>query len=305
MEIALPSTYGNPLYKVEFRPNGYHIDGKRVKRTTTVLNRFPDTKEGLIKWSKERVAITAARLLKDRVKIHPQTGNKFCYFPYEQIDLIVDMAHREPDDIKDETAEVGNAVHAFCEEWLKGGATEELRIAINKNYHLPEQPEMLEILQAQSDTTHMTDTERNLFYDKMRSYMFNRFCKEWLLSGFKYVASELVVGSRKWGVGGRIDILARDRKDRLVLPDIKTTKHIAPKMFAQLAAYKMQFEEMYGEKIHRTMIIQLPREWTERNQGFGTYSVPLTKYKGIFLSLLRNWKETDFKAADCRKDHIE
>jgi hypothetical protein len=305
MKITLPKTYGKPLYKVEFRPNGYHIDGKRVKRTTTVLERYPDTKAGLIEWSKERVAITAARLLKDRVKEHPQTHTKFCYFPADQIDAIINASYLNPDDIKDETAEVGNAVHAFCSEWLLAGATEERRQAINANYYLPPNPDLLQLLQEKTDTRLMPDTERNLFYDKMKSYMFNRFCKEWTASGLTCVGSEIVVGSRKYGVGGRIDILAKDKKKRLVLPDIKTTKYVAPKMFAQLAAYKLQYEEMYGEKIHRAFIIHLPREWSIKNMGFGVYERPLAKYKGTFLHLLRNWKETEFSSAEkCRKDRI-
>ena len=305
MKISLPETYGNPLYEVEFRPNGYHIDGKRVKRTTTVLERFPDTKEGLIKWSKERVAITAARLLKDRVRTHPRTGKGFCYFPAESIDSLVNASYLNPDDIKDETAEVGNAVHAFCSEWLMAGATEERRIAINRNYYLPPNPDHLQILHKKTETKDMPDTERNLFYDKMKSYMFNRFCKEWTASGLECVGSEIVVGSKKYGVGGRIDILAKDKKKRLVMPDIKTTKYVAPKTFSQLAGYKLQFEEMYGEKIYRAFIIHLPREWSVRNMGFGVYERPLAKYRGIFLFLLRNWKETEFSTAEkCRKDRI-
>lgn len=310
MKVSFPKTYGNPLYKVEYQANAtgnggrYLVDGQRVKRVSTVVERFPDTKEGLIDWSKERVAITAGRMLRDRVKIHPVTGNKVCYFPAEQIGLITDAAYRNPDDIKEETADCGTGVHDFCEEFLDAGGTEDARKQICANYVLPDNPHLLEILQAQTKTKDMTDAERNLFYDKMRSYMFNRFCREWMKSKLTYLGSEIMVGSRKHGFGGRIDILAKDEKGRLVIPDIKTTTHISPKMFAQLAAYKMGFQEQYGEKIHRGFIIHLPREWTERNQGFGTYTLPLAKYKGIFLFLLRTWKETDFKAADCRKDYI-
>ena len=308
MRISLPKTFGKPLYKVEYREVGnggaYFLDGKRLKRTTTILERFPDTKEGLLNWSRERVAITAARLLKDRVKVHPQSNAPYCYFPAEQIDAIVYAAHRNPDDIKDETAEVGNAVHAFCEEWLTGGSTDKLRQEICRKYFLPDNPDRLGMLQAKTETKEMPDTERNRFYDLMKSYMFNRFCDEWKKSGLTYVGSEITVGSRKHGFGGRMDILARDKKWRLVIPDIKTTKHIAPKMFAQLAAYKLAFEEQYGEKVYRTCIIHLPREWTKRNMGFGVYSKPLAKYRRIFLFLLKTWEETTFTAADCRKDHL-
>ena len=304
MNVSFPETHGTPAYEVEFRPNGYHIDGKRVKRVSTIKAKFPDAGEGLLNWSKERVAITADRLLRDRIQIHPATGKKVCYFPAEEIGLITNTALQNPDNIKDETADTGTAVHAFNDEWLKGGATEAGRAAICTNYLLPENPQLLEILQAQTDTKEMSDTERNLFYDKMKSYMFNKFCTFWLKSGLTYVGSEIVVGSRKHKFGGRIDILARDRKGRLILVDFKTSKHVAPDMFMQVALYKLAYEEMYGEKIYKCVIIQCPREWTERNQGFGVYNVRTPKYRAIALMIIKYWAETEFSAADCRKDCI-
>lgn len=304
MDISFPTTYGKPAYEVEFRPNGYHIDGVRVKRVTTILEKFPDSGEGLIRWSKQRVALTAGRLLQDRVIVDDTTKEERCSFDAREIPLIVDTAYRNPDDIKDETAETGTAVHAFVDEWLKAGATEEARINIVKNYLLPPNPELLEILQSQTDTRYMTDADRNLFYDKMKSYMFNRFCREWLKAGLTYVASEIAVGSRKYKFGGRIDILARDRKGRLILIDFKTSKHVSPSFFAQVAAYKLAFEEQYGEKIYKCFIAQCPREWTERNRGFGIYPVKTPPYRAIFVFLLKYWKETEFKSAECREDHI-
>ena len=310
MQISYLEKFGKPLYEVEFRPDSggdegaYYLDGTRLKRVSTVVKKFPDTKEGLIQWSKQRVALTAGRLLRDRVVKHPKTGVEYCYFRAEEIALIIDAAYQNPDDIKDQTAEVGTAVHAFIEEWLTAGATEEKRLEIIRNYCLPPHPELLEILQAQTDTKHMTDAERNLFYFKMKSYMFHKFVTFWLKSGLTYVGSEIIVGSRKYGFGGRIDILARDRKGRLVLVDFKTSKHVGPSYFAQVAGYKLAYEEMYGEKIYKVAILQSPREWTIKNQGFGVYPFSHVKYRAIFLFILKYWKETEFKAANCRKDYL-
>lgn len=310
MKFLLPKTHGNPRYEIEFRPDksgdegAYYLAGTRLRRVSTVVKKFPDAKEGLIIWSRQRVALTAGRLLRDRIKKHPKTGEEYCYFPAAEIDLIIDMAYQNPDDIKDQTAEVGTAVHAFVEEWLKAGATEEARLAIVKNYLLPPKPELLEILQAQSETKHMSDSERNLFYDKMKSYMFHKFVNFWLKAGLTHVGSEIIVGSKKYGFGGRIDILARDKKGRLVLVDFKTSKHIGPAYFAQVSGYKIAYEEMYGERIYKVAIIQSPREWTDRNRGFGVYPFSPVKYKAIFLFILKYWAETEFKAADCRKDYL-
>ncbi len=305
MEMNLPTRPQGARYEVEFKGNGYYIDGKRLKRVTTVLNKFPEAGTGLLEWSKTRVAITMRRLLNDRVTDSGVDGLAWCNFRAAEIDALVDQARNNPDEIKDQTAEVGTAVHAFVEEWLKAGATQEAADEIRAKYMLPPKPEVLEVLQRQADTDKMTDAERNLFYDKMKSYMFARLCEFWLKSGLTYVGSEIMVGSRKYKYGGRIDILARDRKGRLVLVDFKTNKWVAPSMFAQVAAYKLAYEEQYGEKIYRCAIIQCPREWTEHNLGFGVYPVKaVAKYKAIFTFILKTWELTEFKAAKCRKEKL-
>lgn len=310
MEMNLPETPQNAAYKVEYKAfpsgkgGGYYIDGKRTKRVTSVLKKFPDSGEGLLEWSKKRVALTISRLLNDRV-IDGGAGLRWCHFAAAEIAGLVDQAYRNPDEIKDETADVGTAVHGFVEEWLKAGATKKAEAEIRVKYMLPDMPELLEILQRQTETENMTDAERNLFYDKMKSYMFARFCEFWRRSGLTYVGSEIMVGSRKHVYAGRIDILARDRKGRLVLADFKTNKWVAPSMFAQVAAYKLAYEEMTGEKIHRCVIVQCPREWTEHNMGFGVYPVPsIAKYRTIFTFLLKTWEQTEFKAARCRKEKL-
>jgi len=304
MEVNLPYRPAGAKYEVEFKGNGYYIDGKRLKRVTTVLSKFPDAGNGLIEWSKNRVAITMRRLLKDRI-VDGGADLRWCHFAAGEIDGLVEQARSNPDEIKDQTAEVGTAVHAFVEEWLKAGATAAAADDIRAKYMLPPKPELLEVLQRQADTDKMTDAERNLFYDQMKSYMFARFCEFWLKSGLTYVGSEIMVGSRKYKYGGRIDILARDRKGRLVLVDFKTNKWVSPEMFSQVAAYKTAYEEQYGEKIHRCAIVQCPREWTETNMGFGVYPVArIATYRSIFLFILKTWELTEFKAARCRKEKI-
>jgi len=307
MKTTFPKAHRKAAYEVEFVPGlagagRYFIAGKRTKRVTTVLDKFPESGEGLLRWTRTRVAITMDRLLRDRVVKHPQTGTEFCYFRAEEIPGLVELARKNPDDIKCQTAEVGTAVHAFCEEWLLAGATKKARKKIFVNYMLPENVDVFKMLHEQTETKEMSDADRHLFYDKMKSYMFNCFCTFWLGAGLKYVGSEIPVGSLKYGFAGRLDILAKDKQGRLILIDLKTSKWIGPAMFAQVAAYKLGYEEMYGKKIHKCAIVQMPREWTDTNLGFGVYNVKTWRYRLIFLSLLRYWKDTEFSAADCRKE---
>lgn len=292
-------------YQVEFRSSGYYINGKRAKRVTSVLAKFPDTKRGLIQWSKERVAATAARMLRDRVIIHPVTGERVVCFPETEISPLTVSAYENPDDIKEETAETGTAVHAFIDEWLSGGATQEKYREICEAYMLPSEPlDIMEVLQKQATVNDMSDADRNRFYDRMRGFMFDKFVQFWLGAGLTFVASEVAVGSVEHGFAGRLDILAQDAWRRLVLIDFKTSKWVSPSYFSQVAAYKLAFEEMTGIKIHKCVIAQCPREWTETNLGFGIYPVATTEYKQIFLEILRHWKATEFAAADCRIDHM-
>lgn len=304
VEVTFPAAQTGLPYEVEFRGNGYYIGKQRLKRVTTVLQKFPDSGEGLLKWTRLTVASAAGRLLQDRVKKHAVSGKEMVYFPAEQIPSIIMTCAEAPENIKDETADTGTAVHAFNDEWLQAGATEAAYDEIKKNYCLPENPTLLEVLQKQARTDKMSDAERNRFYDQMKAYMFDRFVRFWRTAGLTYVGSEIIVGSRKHGFGGRLDILARDRRGRLVLLDFKTSKWISPAYFAQVAAYKQAYEEQHGEKIHRCSIIQCPREWSEYNMGFGVYPVKTAPYWKIFKFLLDTWEYTEFGAAKCRKEKI-
>lgn len=309
MQVNFPGAAPTkPLYEIEFRGKGYFLDGKRLKRVSTVKDRFPDSKEGLINWNRERVAITMQRLLKSRCLAHPDTGRLMCYFPAEEIPALANIAYQDPDDVKDEAADVGTAVHAFCDEWLQGGATEECRLQIVQNYNLPHSEDniLLEVLQRQTKTKEMTPQERNLFFDKMRSCMFNKFVRFWRDSGLTYVGGEIVVGSRKHKFGGRLDTLARNKKGKLVLIDLKTSTYVSPSFFGQVALYKVGYEEMYGEKISRCYIAHLPREWNAKNGGFGIYPIARpAQYFSIMLNVMRHWKEIDFEAVlSTRRENI-
>ncbi len=292
-------------YQIEFKGNRYYLAGKMTKRVTSILKKFPDDKEGLLDWARRCVALTAGRMLHDRVMVHPKTGKRVVYFSEEEISGLAEQAYRNPDAIKEETADTGTAVHAFIDEWLQGGATEEKYQEICAAYLLPtETMNTLELIQKQTKTKDMSDADRNLFYDQMKGYMFRKFVDFWKASGLIFVTSEMLIGSLEYGFCGRLDVLAKDAWGRLFLLDFKTSKWVSPSYFSQVAAYKLAFEEMTGLKIHKCAIVQCPREWTDYNLGFGVYPVETARYKKIFLNILKFWNETEFEAAKCRLDHL-
>lgn len=71
-------------------------------------------------------------------------------------------------------------------------------------------------------------------------------------------ASELRVYSAKYRYAGTLDILARDKKGRRVIMDIKTSALVSPTTALQLSAYEHAYREMEGikksEKIGRICI---------------------------------------------------
>lgn len=109
--------------------------------------------------------------------------------------------------------------------------------------------------------------------------------------GAEVVESELVVCSKTWGFGGTLDRILRIKGD-LILPDIKSTRTIAPAGKLQLSAYKIGYEERTGKKIKARWTVQLTGD------AIGYRVVPYKNDRedqDDFLSALKvyNWKKRE------------
>lgn len=94
---------------------------------------------------------------------------------------------------------------------------------------------------------------------------FQKFLDWWKEEEMTLVHSELQLVSNSLGYGGTLDIMARDRKSRLCLVDIKTSKGIYLKeMGSQVAAYDHLYTENLdikdGQSAERWMIVRIGKE---------------------------------------------
>jgi len=104
------------------------------------------------------------------------------------------------------------------------------------------------------------------------------------------IASEIQLVSEKWGYGGTIDWIAKDRLGRNWLIDFKTSKGIYNEFIYQVAAYQMLWEENNPTfPIHKVQILRIDKETGE----FETKNISkaeLTIGWKIFLHCLEIYK---------------
>jgi len=103
----------------------------------------------------------------------------------------------------------------------------------------------------------------------------------------EYLASEIIVGSRKNWVAGTIDAVAMV-DDRLEVLDWKTSNQLSEDVFLQTASYRMCLEEggVEGEIGRRCV------RFDKKGNGFEDYVIPSDYNKDIrtFLSLLTTYR---------------
>lgn len=117
---------------------------------------------------------------------------------------------------KDQAADIGTIAHAMAECYINGW---------------------------ELDTSNLSPEDVSLAENA-----FIKFVTWWDDEGFVLVQSELPLVSETLQVGGTLDILAKDRKGRLVLIDLKTSKYVYAEYKLQTAAYAFIYEEHFGPK---------------------------------------------------------
>lgn len=95
---------------------------------------------------------------------------------------------------------------------------------------------------------------------------YSRFINWWISEGMTIEESEKVMVMEDiWmAYGGTADIIARDRRGRLTLVDLKTSKKSRswpyPEIYAQVAAYAVAYETMEGPKIERIVVVRIGKD---------------------------------------------
>jgi hypothetical protein len=86
--------------------------------------------------------------------------------------------------------------------------------------------------------------------------IFLKFLDFWQQEGLNLVASELALVSEIYEYGGTLDVVARDRNNRLVLIDEKSSKGIYESHLFQLSGYEHLWNENNAERITRRAIFR-------------------------------------------------
>jgi hypothetical protein len=168
------------------------------------------------------------------------------------IDVIADVmieAKSGNDKKQTKTLSIGTVVHKLAEHWLK-----------KEQFVEPE--------------------------DKVIKDCFNKFKDFWNKNNLELIESEKILYSIK-GFCGTLDIVAKDKKNNLILIDIKTSNGIYHNYVLQLHGYKYAYEEQTGKKINKLCIVRLPKNDDDFESRVLAYKPQHTK---AFLGLLDCYK---------------
>lgn len=207
------SLYNNKI-KIEFKESNhsYTLKGKRLPGVTTIIGKAYDKSGVLMAWQLNE---TIASLLANKDRLIDATTDV-------EIKEILAEAKTAAADKRDLAAEIGTAIHAWVESYIKG--------------EIPEMPDD----------------------DKVAEGV-NNFMKWFDASGIKLKEAEKIVYSKKHKFVGTLDITGeRDGKNYLL--DIKTGNAIYPEYRIQTAAYLKADEEERKIKYSGRIILRISKE---------------------------------------------
>ena len=138
--------------------------------------------------------------------------------------------------IMKEAGSVGSVVHGLVEDYLK-------------NKEIPNQ------------------------VDKRVVNCWNLFLSWWEQQEYEPLYIEKKLYSEKYNYAGTLDLVVKDKKQKLVLIDIKTSNQISFDYLLQLNAYKVAFEEETKQKISKALVVRLPKS----DKKIDVQEIPLNK----------------------------
>ena len=145
-------------------------------------------------------------------------------------------AQDSTDKIMKEAGKVGSVVHGLVEDYLK-------------NKEIPNQA------------------------DKRVVNCWNLFLAWWESQEYEPLYIEKKLYSEKYHYAGTLDLVVKDKKEKLVLIDIKTSNQVSFDYLLQLNAYKVAFEEETGKKISKALVVRLPKS----DKKIDVQDIPLNK----------------------------
>ncbi len=141
------------------------------------------------------------------------------------VEMDIIEASKQHRAFKKKAADMGTQIHQWCSDWILG-----------KKPKMPEEEKVVNGITA-----------------------FLKFQKE---HKFKWIDSERIVYSKKYGYAGILDAVAKKGKE-LVLVDFKSSNGIYDEMRFQVSGYQIAYEEETGKKFDKRIIVRFGKETGE------------------------------------------
>ncbi len=101
----------------------------------------------------------------------------------------------------------------------------------------------------------------------------NLFLKWWENQEYEPIEIEKKLYCKKYNYAGTLDLVVKDKKENLVLIDIKTSNQISFDYYLQLNAYWFAYEEETKQKISKALVVRLPKS----DKKIDVQEIPLNK----------------------------
>lgn len=211
-------TLPKPQYEVVAKNyrNGhiYTVDGERLPSVTKILQIIGAAKmNALMIWARrEALKLAESELFKAIEDKRALT--------YENVSEMLKACDRQPDKIKEASADLGTRVHEAIDAYILG---------------------------------------KEPVLDEESTIGFTNFLNWLNMHGLELVSGDIPVASKRLGYGGRLDALGLNKKGEIIVLDWKTSNALREEYPLQVAAYAHAFKEMYGLPIAGATVVRFDK----------------------------------------------
>ncbi len=193
---------------------GEGVRFERVPSVTTILAEL--NKPALVSWAAKMGADALVAEFTTRMDAYGGMTYPLSRTDLDELHALIANAHR---DVKDESADIGTAVHDWIEQY----------VVYPDHTPLPQNPDARPACEA--------------------------FIDWWADAGYTIEATERIVVDTRARYAGRFDLIVRDRRGLLYVLDIKTSNSVYLEHVLQCAAYATALRQETGESVAGTLVV--------------------------------------------------
>lgn len=173
----------------------------------------------------------------------------------EIINWLSQEAKKEPERLRDEACDVGSQCHNAIDDMIKG----------------------------------IKDYERHLIDDRAKK-AFENFISWFKSNNYEFISGDIPVVSVKYGFGGRLDALAKQDKN-IILLDWKTSNSIKTSYAYQVGGYAIALQETYDIKPKRAFVVRFSKDTEEVEEKEVNLKEAIQNFKYLIKLYYANKKE--------------